>query len=140
MTVWLASASSWTSPRHSIWIGWAGPCTAPLSDVAAALRPLGCVPVPISAREVASFYDGFANGVLWPISHYLVDKIARDAGEHWAAFVAVNQRFADVVATHCDSADDVVWIHDYQVDFGCSVLSVGRVGGGKLITAHAPRS
>ena len=54
------------------------------------------VPVPLSASEVALYYDGFSNGVLWPLFHYLLDKVRLDASNEWRAYRAVNERFADV--------------------------------------------
>ncbi|MFZ5443872.1 MAG: bifunctional alpha,alpha-trehalose-phosphate synthase (UDP-forming)/trehalose-phosphatase [Myxococcota bacterium] len=98
----------------SQWLGWAGPVDATPAELEAALAPLRCVPVPLTAAEVAAYYDGFCNGVLWPLSHYLLDKVRLDAHEEWRTFEAVNERFADAVARAWQPGD-LVWIHDYQL-------------------------
>src|SRR6478735_5735660 len=59
------------SAGDSLWFGWAGPTGAASADeVERLLTPHRAVPVPISAAEVQAYYDGFSNGVLWPLCHY----------------------------------------------------------------------
>ena len=53
------------------------------------------MPVSLAASEVTLYYDGFSNGVLWPLFHYLLDKVPLDASDDWDAYGAVNERFAD---------------------------------------------
>jgi trehalose 6-phosphate synthase/phosphatase len=98
----------------SMWFGWPGPVEAPLPELEALLDPLRAVPVPLTADEVRKYYDGFSNGVLWPLCHYLLDKVELDAHENWAAYESVNERFADQVARHWRPGD-LVWVHDYQL-------------------------
>ncbi len=100
---------------NSLWIGWAGSTGSVSADeVERALSPLRAVPVPISDDEVKAYYDGFSNGVLWPLCHYLLDKVGLDAHDDWGAYQKVNERFADVVAAHWRPGD-LVWVHDYQL-------------------------
>jgi trehalose 6-phosphate synthase/phosphatase len=100
-----------------LWIGWPGDLTAldetQRSEVAAQLRSLRTVPVTLSREEVDRYYEGFANGVLWPLCHYLLDRIPYDARD-WAAYELVNRRFADLVVEHARPGDRV-WIHDYHL-------------------------
>jgi trehalose-6-phosphate synthase len=79
---------------RSVWLGWPGIDSADNeSELKTLLDPLGCVPIAISAAELSSFYDHFSNGVLWPLCHYLGEKIPLDLGaEHWPMYVKVNQR------------------------------------------------
>ncbi|MDB4976114.1 MAG: Alpha,alpha-trehalose-phosphate synthase [Myxococcaceae bacterium] len=70
--------------------------------------------VPLSAQEVSLYYDGFSNAVLWPLFHYLLDKVRLEAGDEWRAYKAVNERFADAIAEELRPGD-TVWIHDYQL-------------------------
>jgi trehalose 6-phosphate synthase/phosphatase len=55
------------------WIGWAGlPDTGDAARRAAVARELalrGAVGVPLTAEDVAGYYDRFANGALWPVLH-----------------------------------------------------------------------
>ncbi len=100
---------------NSLWIGWAGPTgSAPPEEVERALSPLRAVPVPISDDELTAYYDGFSNGVLWPLCHYLLDKVRLDAHDDWEVYRRVNERFADAVAAHWRPGD-LVWVHDYQL-------------------------
>ena len=55
------------------------------------------VSVPLSAHEVSRYYDGFSNAVLWPLFHYLIDKVHLDARRDWDGYRAVNERFAEAV-------------------------------------------
>ncbi len=101
-----------------LWIGWPGDLGKLSADeqkkVDATLTKLGTRPVHLSSAEVARFYDGFSNGVLWPLFHYLVDKVRLDAHRDWAIYRAVNERFAREI---CDAykPGDRIWVHDYQL-------------------------
>jgi trehalose 6-phosphate synthase/phosphatase len=114
----LATALSGTKrSANSLWIGWPGP----VSDIPrparakldSRLADIGCVPVPLKPREVHEYYEEVSNGVLWPLLHYQVDRIPLEP-RHWSTYVAVNGRFADVVAEHWQKGDDI-WVHDYQL-------------------------
>ena len=71
------------------------------------------VGVPLSADQVTRFYEGFSNGVLWPLFHYLLDQIPLQVS-HWDGYVEANEAFADVVAAHYRPGD-MIWVHDYQL-------------------------
>ncbi len=73
-----------------------------------------CAPVFLSADEVSQYYDGFSNAVLWPLFHYLLDRIPPTSQE-WDAYRSVNERFADAAAAAWRDPSDVVWVHDYQL-------------------------
>ncbi|MET0283166.1 MAG: bifunctional alpha,alpha-trehalose-phosphate synthase (UDP-forming)/trehalose-phosphatase [Polyangiales bacterium] len=100
------------------WIGWVGDHSR-MSDHAREgierdLAERRLRHIPISANEVSLYYDGYANAVLWPLFHYLLDKVQLDASNEWRAYQAVNERFADVLAAEMRPGD-TVWIHDYQL-------------------------
>ena len=69
--------------------------------------------VELTAEEVRSYYEDFSNGVLWPLFHYLLDRIPLDSGG-WDVYMRVNARFADVVAEHYQPGD-MIWVQDYQL-------------------------
>jgi trehalose 6-phosphate synthase/phosphatase len=71
------------------------------------------VAVDLSADEIRRFYAGFSNGVIWPLFHYLLDRVPLDAHE-WRAYEAVNRKFADATVAVA-RADDFIWVHDYQL-------------------------
>src|SRR5262245_4456713 len=100
----------------TLWIGWPGLSESETVDRAAVTRDLAairCLPVWLTSEEVQQFYEGIANGVLWPLFHYLLDQVPLHV-QGWDAYERVNARFADaVVAAH--QPGDLVWVHDYQL-------------------------
>jgi trehalose 6-phosphate synthase/phosphatase len=100
-----------------LWIGWPGDVSR-MSEperlkLDAHLEQLRCVPVHLSGVEVSRYYDGFSNAVLWPLFHYLLDRIPPHSQE-WEVYRAVNEKFADAIASVWRPGD-LVWIHDYQL-------------------------
>lgn len=100
-----------------LWIGWSGapgdldpPRQARLDQELAAMR---LVAVPLSSDLVTRFYEGFSNGVLWPLFHYLLDQIPLQVSD-WDGYAEANEAFADVVAAHYRPGD-MIWVHDYQL-------------------------
>jgi trehalose 6-phosphate synthase/phosphatase len=100
-----------------LWIGWSGAPAdldpqqrAALDRELAAMRLVG---VPLSADLVSRFYEGYSNGVLWPLFHYLLDQVPLQVS-HWDGYVEANEAFADVVAAHYRPGD-LIWVHDYQL-------------------------
>jgi trehalose 6-phosphate synthase/phosphatase len=100
---------------RTLWVGSLGDDgVAPGNAVARQLEELGAYDVPIAGDEMARSRDGFSNGVLWPLFHYLVDKVNLDADDDWEQYRIVNQRFADAVVAHYRPGDRI-WVHDYQL-------------------------
>jgi trehalose 6-phosphate synthase/phosphatase len=103
--------------NDSLWIGWPGDLDG-LDDAerARVRRELGerrIVPVEIPAEQVTRFYDGFSNGILWPLFHYQVQPMPVDAGD-FEPYEAVNRRFADAIVDEWRPGDRI-WVHDYQL-------------------------
>ena len=97
------------------WVGWLGdPGGATATALADELAARDLHPVALTTSEVARYYDGFANGVLWPSLHYLIDRLRRDTQRDWEAYQEVNQRFADA-AIAAARPGDRIWIHDYHL-------------------------
>jgi trehalose 6-phosphate synthase/phosphatase len=99
------------------WIGWPGP-TEQLDPRAMAeadrlLHARGCIPVHLTRAEVRGFYQGYSNGVIWPLFHYLIQQVPLRP-RHWDEYERVNRRFAEAIAERWTPGDDV-WIHDYQL-------------------------
>ncbi|MDD7938691.1 trehalose-6-phosphate synthase [Actinomycetospora lutea] len=97
--------------RGGAWVGWPGLQDAepePFDEDGLSIRP-----VPISADEVAAYYEGFANATLWPLYHDVVATPHFDRS-WWEAYRRVNERFADAAAgAAADGA--TVWVQDYQL-------------------------
>jgi len=93
------------------WVGWTGEAdddAEPFEIDGVELRP-----VPISAEEMESYYEGFSNDTLWPLYHDALRESTYRAVD-WDSYVRVNQRFADVVADVAPP-DAIVWVHDYHL-------------------------
>jgi trehalose 6-phosphate synthase/phosphatase len=102
---------------EGLWIGWPGTSQdlspeqqALLDEKLASMR---LAAVPLSTDQVTRYYEGYSNGVLWPLFHYLLDQIPQQVSD-WDAYVEVNERFAEVVAAKYQP-DDLIWVHDYQL-------------------------
>ncbi|MEO7274266.1 MAG: bifunctional alpha,alpha-trehalose-phosphate synthase (UDP-forming)/trehalose-phosphatase [Vicinamibacterales bacterium] len=108
-------------PHHErtegLWIGWPGDVSRLAAQQRAMLeqqlRARAIVPVHLSTEHIERYYHGFANRVLWPLFHYLIDRVPIDAAG-WGAYRQVNQAFAEVVAREYRPGD-TIWIHDYQL-------------------------
>ncbi|HZN98857.1 MAG TPA: trehalose-6-phosphate synthase, partial [Gemmatimonadales bacterium] len=63
-----------------LWIGWPGTLDNELSpsqrsELNQKLTEMRLIGVPLTGDQVARYYEGFSNGVLWPLFHYLLDQI-----------------------------------------------------------------
>ena len=100
-----------------LWIGWSGApeelTPAQQSQLDQQLTAMRLVSVPLTADQVTRYYEGFSNGVLWPLFHYLLDQVPLHVRD-WDAYVEVNEKFADIVAEQYE-AGDLIWVHDYQL-------------------------
>jgi trehalose 6-phosphate synthase/phosphatase len=101
-----------------LWIGWSGATEEELSPEQRAalegqLAEMRLVSVPLTADQVARYYEGFSNGVLWPLFHYLLDQVPLHVRD-WEPYAEVNEHFAELVARHYQEGD-LIWVHDYQL-------------------------
>jgi trehalose 6-phosphate synthase/phosphatase len=102
----------------TLWIGWPGKTTGLSEEMCAQLDAellaRGLVSVHLTAADVLGFYEGFSNGVLWPLFHYQIERVNMDAWRDWEAYESVNRQFAEAVAAQWQEGDRI-WIHDYQL-------------------------
>lgn len=107
----------WHQEAEGVWVGWPGEVHRLTPSQRSALDERfsqeRLAPVYLSTEEIRRYYDGFSNGVLWPIFHYLLDRIPLDSSD-WDAYRQVNEKFADAVAG-ASRPDDMIWVHDYQL-------------------------
>jgi len=105
------------SNRGGIWVGWPGMERTPDLDskLQEASRGAGYVlrPVHVDAAEAELFYNGFANGIIWPLFHDM-PSLCSFVPEAWHAYQRANKRFAAVVADCCTKTDHI-WVHDYHL-------------------------
>jgi len=99
------------------WLGWPGIAgelsEAERGELAARLAQDRMAPLFLSPGELTRYYDGFCNGFIWPVFHYLTGQVPHRT-EDWPVYRDVNERFADAVAARYREGD-LVWVHDYQL-------------------------
>jgi len=100
-----------------LWIGWSG-ATEELgpgqqAELDRQLADMRLVTVPLTSEQVTRYYEGFSNGVLWPLFHYLLDQVPLHVRD-WEPYAEANERFADIVAQHYQPGD-LIWVHDYHL-------------------------
>lgn len=67
----------------------------------------------MTAEEEQGYYYGFANEGMWPLCHVAhVRPVFRESD--WAAYRAINQRFADAVVAEARGEDPIVLVQDYH--------------------------
>jgi trehalose 6-phosphate synthase/phosphatase len=107
----------WYERTAGVWVGWPGDVSqftrAQRAELDRELRAQRIEPVYLSREQIGQYYDGFCNGVVWPLFHYLVDRIPLDT-VGWDAYAEVNELYAESIA-RLAKADDAIWIHDYQL-------------------------
>ncbi|GAA4197538.1 hypothetical protein GCM10022219_25580 [Microbacterium oryzae] len=93
------------------WVGWAGKPGLQVDPFD--FDGTHLVPVELSEEELEDYYEGFANGTIWPLYH---DVIATPVYKRrwWDAYVRVNRRFAEAAAEVVDEGG-FVWVQDYQL-------------------------
>jgi trehalose 6-phosphate synthase/phosphatase len=103
--------------QETTWIGWPGDLSAVRPDdrkeLLACLERRRIVPVELTPHEASGYYDGFCNGVLWPVFHYLIERLPLGTPD-WPLYRAINERFADAVVSTYGSGD-TIWLHDYHL-------------------------
>lgn len=96
-----------------IWIGWLG------REVGEEDRDLvkkrlrsrySCVPVFLDPGVAEDYYNGFSNGILWPVFHYVPMPTTSEAGASrfdrklWEAYQTANRSFAEVIISEVSCA------------------------------------
>jgi alpha,alpha-trehalose-phosphate synthase [UDP-forming] len=127
----LVSALAPVLSRHGgLWVGWPGLPLERGGDWERVMeeenreRGYDLVPVLLSESEVKGFYEGFSNGILWPLFHDLLGQCNFEPS-FWYTYLAVNEKFADCVLRQ-EEDDDFVWVHDYQLIHVAEFLRRGR--------------
>jgi trehalose 6-phosphate synthase len=97
------------------WFGWSGE-TIPEFTGEVKTRTMDEVTVStidLEPVDLQEYYNGYANGALWPLFHYRIDltHYDRSFGE---GYERVNRRFAESLAPLIEP-DDVIWVHDYHL-------------------------
>ncbi len=100
-----------------LWFGWsgrAGPVEAVQESPELLQRQNVCyATINIPASLFEPYYNGFANGTLWPLFHYFLDRFQYQ-DEQYAAYLEVNALFSRSL-TPLLRPNDLIWVHDYHL-------------------------
>ena len=99
-----------------LWIGWPGELQlddAQRERLNEGLAELRALPVYLTQDEINEYYENMANGVLWPLFHYLIDQLPNEMGS-WDVFRSVNEKFARAVIEQYRDGD-TIWVQDYHL-------------------------
>ncbi len=115
--------------RHegNAWVGWPGLFLEDAAEeqyITEALRADSMAPVFLTESEIQDYYEGFSNSTLWPTFHYFPQFATYEAA-HWAAYVAVNEKFCAAVLAQA-GPEDTIWVHDYQLLLLPAMLRAAR--------------
>ncbi|HLA09539.1 MAG TPA: bifunctional alpha,alpha-trehalose-phosphate synthase (UDP-forming)/trehalose-phosphatase [Pyrinomonadaceae bacterium] len=100
------------------WIGWTGEATS-LADprrseiVDSWKKKHRYFGVDLDSQVAHGFYEGIANGALWPLLHHFPSLLRFDSAD-WQAYVKANEAFRDEVLRHLEP-NDLIWVHDYHL-------------------------
>ncbi len=106
--------------RGGVWVGWPGVAdetTETLRDVLDrqynATSDYRLEPVALTGDDIADFYEGFSNEVIWPLFHNRF-TVCRFEPDYWQAYQRVNREFAHRISEVAHTGD-FVWVHDYHL-------------------------
>ncbi|PKK85799.1 MAG: bifunctional alpha,alpha-trehalose-phosphate synthase (UDP-forming)/trehalose-phosphatase, partial [Thermoplasmata archaeon HGW-Thermoplasmata-1] len=109
--------SSIYKKQDNIWIGWPGVIQETLGgkekEIRTRLESEKYMPIFLSKEDVKNFYQGFCNGIIWPLFHYFPQHPVYDK-KLWNSYKRMNNMFCDEVLKVAESGD-TVWIHDYHL-------------------------
>jgi alpha,alpha-trehalose-phosphate synthase [UDP-forming] len=91
----------------------------------------------LTDEEERQYYGGFSNEGLWPLCHMVHVKPVFRA-EDWAAYQAVNRRFAEAIAADLDDRATPVFIQDYHLALVAGELRKLKPEAATAIFWHIP--
>ena len=112
----LAVALADAATEGSLWFGWSGHRadeTSATANIIIAEDGVTYATIDIAERDYQRFYNGFANGALWPLLHYRTGLL-RYARPDYEAYREVNRAFAETLMPLLQPGD-LIWVHDYQL-------------------------
>lgn len=136
--------SSYVKNRKNKWVGWPGIASDELTEedkqiIVGELAKHNCSPVFLTKHQIDDFYNGYSNGVLWPLFHELpFGYTDRERHEKWwRAYRNVNRLFAETVMSLAE-ADSRIWVHDYQLLLLPKLLRDEDIAGSIGFFLHIP--
>jgi len=115
--------------RPCLWFGWSGERVARYTGEVSVRRTddIEVATLDLDEADYAEYYNGYANGALWPLFHSRTDLTDYD-GAFNEGYRRVNRRFAEALIPQL-RAGDQIWIHDYHlIPLGQELRELGFVG------------
>ena len=126
--------------QRGVWIGWAGTSSGqhiePLLVKASQTRSYTLRSVSLTEDEIAKFYSGFANEIIWPLFHDMPSRCNFDP-EYWEIYQRVNRKFGKVTAETA-TPEDFIWVHDYHLMLTASAMRQAGVSAPMGFFLHIP--
>lgn len=97
--------------ERGAWLGWVGGFDETVAPFE--FDQMSLVPAPLTQAEHRAYYEGFSNGVLWPLYHDLI-VAPQYHRTWWRAYEEINSRFAQA-AVRTAAFGATIWIHDYHL-------------------------
>ncbi len=124
--------------RRGVWVASAegSPGEAPPAAPPAKPPPFQVRRVVLPEATMAGYYHGMSNRVLWPLSHYFIERVDLRR-EFFEAYRRTNEQFARLVLKEWQG-DDPVWVHDYHLMLVPQMLRQARPEGRIGFFWHIP--
>ncbi|MEO6760944.1 MAG: bifunctional alpha,alpha-trehalose-phosphate synthase (UDP-forming)/trehalose-phosphatase [Candidatus Saccharimonadales bacterium] len=124
--------ASYTKHPGTKWIGWPGIASEDLTEtdklaISRGLKKYRCYPVFLTKKQLEDYYNGYSNGILWPLFHGvpIAESVRQNQAKLWLAYKRVNTIFADEVLA-LSPERSTIWIHDYQLLLVPEILRLQR--------------
>ena len=101
--------------RGGIWFGWNGKTSQnmPKRPSVDQFENIDFATFPLSGRDYAEFYKGYANSSIWPLFHSQLHAFSYER-RFKSGYERVNRNFARILLPML-KPDDLIWIHDYHL-------------------------
>lgn len=102
--------------ESGIWFGWSGQSSGldtPAPTQFTTRNNITYALCDLNDGDIEDYYEGFANGVLWPLFHYRLD-LMRYSRTQAEGYYRVNRLFAQRISEFVQE-DDTLWVHDYHL-------------------------
>jgi trehalose 6-phosphate synthase len=102
--------------RDCLWFGWSGNVLNGTTPPEPRIKQSGrttFATIDLAEADYRGYYNGFANGMLWPLLHSRVG-LSEFRRDDLKAYNSVNEAFARALAPLL-LPDDLVWVHDYHL-------------------------
>jgi len=101
--------------KPSLWFGWSGELREDDGNSVQlfSLDSLTVAAIPLAQDAYNRYYNGFANGVLWPAFHHRLDLMCFN-DDDYTGYLEVNRHMAEQLKPLLRDTD-MLWVHDYHL-------------------------